>query len=134
MIESLAMCYMILWSIVYVASCHLEILSAHIASGIAERKTRGVSFTDLAMNATLLGITAEVMRLNMLKLSLCLMIYCSGPSFIRPYLSCRNDSFVRVSVHCIRLIEQFCTEMSELQFHFNYLNILWVQIVDRSLY
>ena len=86
------------------------------------------------MNAILLGITAEVMRLNMLKLSLCLMTYYSGPSFIWPYLNCRSDSFVTVSVHSIRLIEQFCTEMSELQFHFNYLNILWVQIVDGSLY
>ena len=93
-----------------------------------------MSFTDLAMNAILLGITAEVMRLNMLKLSLRLMTYYNGPSFTRPYLNCRNDSFVTVSVHSIRLIEQFCTEMNELQFHFNYLNILWVQIVDGSLY
>ena len=82
----------------------------------------------------LLGITAEVMRLNMLKLSLCLMTYYSGPSFICPYLNCRSDSFVRVSVHSIRLIEQFCTEMNELQFHFNYLNTLCVRIVDGSLY
>ena len=87
---------MILWSIVYVASCHLEILCAHIVIGIAEFWE--MSFTDLAMNAILLSITAEVMRLNMLKLSLCLMTYYSGPSFILPYLNYRNDSFVRVCI------------------------------------
>ena len=39
------------------------------------------------------------------------MTYYSGSSFIRPYLNCRNDSFVRISEHSIRLIEQLCTEM-----------------------
>ena len=102
--------------------------------GLLKGRLWEVSFTDLAMNARLLSITAEVMRLNMLMLSSCLMTYYSGPSFIWPYLNCRNDSFVRVSVHSIRLIDQFCTEMNELQFHFNCLNTLWVQIVDESLY
>ena len=78
---------MILWSIVYVVSCQLEILSAHIAIGVAEGRLWEVSFTDLAI---LLGITTEVLRPNMLKLSLCLMTYYSGPSIIWHYLNCRN--------------------------------------------
>ena len=102
--------------------------------GLPKGRFWEVSFTDLAINAILLGITAEVMRLIMLKVSLCLMTYYSGPSFIRPYLNCRNDSFVRISEHSSRLIEQVCTEMNELQFQFNYLNTLWVRIIDGSPY
>ena len=72
--------YDVLWSIVYVASCHLEILGAPITM---KGRLWEVSFTDLAIYAILLGITTEVMRLNMLKLSLCLMTYYSGPYIIQ---------------------------------------------------
>ena len=53
---------------------------------------------------------------------------------LRPYMNCRNDCVVRIREHSIRLIEQFCTEMNEFQFQFNYLNTLWVRIIDGSLY
>ena len=58
--------------------CSQEILSTHVAVGIAERKTFGGVFHRSCNQYYTFGITAEVMRLNMLKLSLCLMTYYSG--------------------------------------------------------
>ena len=77
-------CPIIAGPVTYVVSCQLEILNAHIAIGVAEGRLWEVSFTDLAI---LLGITTEVLRPNMLQLSLCLMTYYSGPSIIWHYLN-----------------------------------------------
>ena len=76
---------MILWSIVYVASCHLEIFGAHnIAIGIAERKTPGGVFHRSCNQCYTFkyyccGDVTEYVKV--------LMTYYNGPSYVTMAIS-----------------------------------------------